>query len=84
MRFGVFTLVFIRSFSVPVSEALPPVTDGIETLESSLNETHEDTKKQLKGFISQIRQMIQDKVIRECRNMSYWVKERDNKNRHMS
>lgn len=48
--------------SVPVSSELLPVKDGVEELEASLNQSQEETKEQVKGFISKIRQIIQDKV----------------------
>ena len=36
--------------------------DGIEELEASLNQSQKQTKDQVKGFTSKIRQIIQDKV----------------------
>ena len=48
--------------SVPVLSELPPVKGNIEELEASLNQSQEQTKEQVKGFISKIRQIIQDKV----------------------
>ena len=36
--------------------------DGIEELEASLNQSQKQTKEQVKGFKSKIRQIIQDKV----------------------
>ena len=57
-----FGLVYFRFFSASASAASPEFTDGIKTLESSLNETQEQTKDELKGIIAKTRQMIQDKV----------------------
>ncbi|KAL9968128.1 hypothetical protein ACROYT_G026461 [Oculina patagonica] len=48
--------------TIPVPPELPPVKDGIEELESSLNQTQEEAKEQVKGFISKARQMLQDKL----------------------
>lgn len=48
--------------SVPVLSELPPVKDNIEELEASFNQSQEQHKEQVKGFISKIRQTIQDKV----------------------
>lgn len=36
--------------------------DGIEELESGLTQTQEETTEQVKGFVSKIRHMIQEKV----------------------
>lgn len=51
-----------RFHSFPVFSELSPVKDGIEELEVSLNQSQKQTKEQVKGFTSKVRQIIQDKV----------------------
>ena len=51
-----------RFHSFPVFTELLPLKDGIEELEASLNQSQKQTKEQVKGFTSKLRQIIQDKV----------------------
>ena len=46
----------------PVFSELSPVKDSMEELEASLNQSQKQTKEQVKGFTSKVRQIIQDKV----------------------
>lgn len=49
-------------FTVPVASEVSLFKDGIEELESGLTQTQEETTEQVKGFVSKIRHMIQEKV----------------------
>ena len=49
-------------FTVPVASEVSLFKDGIEELESGLTQTQEETTERVKGFVSKIRHMIQEKV----------------------